>query len=1209
MLSGYWLRRISAEAAGKLIDQSRVRSRRKSEKPGENFLCLAERLESRFLLSAAPFVESINRSNPAGPTTSSTTVNYTITFSEPVTGVDPSDFALITDGVTATLPVVVIPKPPAVGQAASVYTLTINGISGSGSLGLNLVDDNSIRDAFGNALVQANGAISFATQQTFGAGNNPGSAAVADVNGDGKLDLVVPNFSSASNSGAVSVLLGNGNGTFQSLKTFASGIETTSVAVADLNGDGLPDLVASNATSNTPDGRGTVSVLLGNGNGTFQPQQIFTTDSNCWSVVVADVNGDGIPDLVTANNFNGDVSVLLGNGGGTFQPEQTFAAAGDGNSVAVSDVNGDGHLDLVIANRGANNVSVLLGNGNGTFQNQRTSATGRYPNSVAIADLNGDGQRDLVIANQGYNTVSMLLGNGNGTFQGQQTFATGRYPNSVAVSDLNGDGNLDLAVANGNSNNLSVLLGNGNGTFRAQQTFATGSGQLPSVRVSDLNGDTRPDLVVANSGSNTMSVLLAGTNGNFTGQVYTVIPASVGTPAGSVSAPDIIASGGATQTITIIYSDTAAFNASSVGPSNITVSGPSGGLNVSGAIANPMGDGNVLVATYTVAAPAGGWSTADNGAYTIGLGPSPVTDAVGDAVSSLSGGFSIHIQPARIGALDPSFGSGGIAAHDVGFSTTNGLAVQADGKSVMIGTIGSAPNESFGLTRYNADGSLDTTFGSNGVVTTSFGSTDDVPSAVSVLPGGQILVAGTATTYASGNPAGSQFALAEYNPDGSVDMSFGGGTGQLLLGFSSVPATLSNDIVNAMAIGRGGTIYLGGSSDASGRGFDFAIAALNPDGSLAGGFGTGGKLLVDFAGGDDSLNALAVQINGDIVAAGSATSPAGVTSVALLRLLPNGSLDARFGSKGKIVTSVRGVDEEASSMVIQPDGKIVIGGLSATGSDAAGTLTSDFLLIRYTSAGKLDRKFGHGPVISSFGQPAAVTGLVLQSNGQIIASGQTSPSLASFAPNQFEIALARYNTTGRLDTSFNQSGQNVISVSLSASPGLLHSSALLPLDSQSLKQKLDELSHKYGGVASGTGGDILEGLNSGTNTVEAAIITAGVDLAISVLSSLPASAHAGSKATATIQITEKGTQTAIATVTIQLELASDAQGTNASPPQNFSQRLNLRKGKGKNYHLKFLYPTDASGSYYLVATLNVGSLRQLNPADLSAASRTAVRIG
>jgi hypothetical protein len=239
-------------------------------------------------------------------------------------------------------------------------------------------------------------------------------------------------------------------------------VNPQSVAVGDFNGDGKQDLVVTDAATNG------VSVLLGNGDGSFQAAQGFAAGYSPDFVAVADVNGDGKPDLVVADaggyGHSGGVSVLLGNGDGTFQAPRTFGAGLHPISVAVADFNGDGKPDLAVANLGGG-VSVLLGNGDGTFQAAQNFAAGSAPESVAVGDFNGDGKSDLVVANNSSSNVSVLLGNGDGTFQAAQSFTTGSGPFSVAVGDFNGDGKLDLAVTNVGAG-VSVLLGNGDGTFQ-----------------------------------------------------------------------------------------------------------------------------------------------------------------------------------------------------------------------------------------------------------------------------------------------------------------------------------------------------------------------------------------------------------------------------------------------------------------------------------------------------------------------------------------------------------------------------------------------------------------------------------------------------------------------------------------------------------------------------------------------------------------------
>jgi hypothetical protein len=216
------------------------------------------------------------------------------------------------------------------------------------------------------------------------------------------------------------------------------------VAVADLNADGRLDLVTANFV-------GTVSVLLGNGDGTFGAKTDFATGFNAYSVAIADLNSDGRPDLVTANYGSNTVSVLLGNGDGTFGGKTDFGTGIGPVSVAVADINADGRSDLAVANHGGggtgSTVSVLLGNGDGTFGGKTDFGTGIGPLSVAIADFNADGRPDLAVANYySSQTVSVLRGNGDGTFGPSIDYAAGAYA-SVAVGDLNADGQPDLVAA------------------------------------------------------------------------------------------------------------------------------------------------------------------------------------------------------------------------------------------------------------------------------------------------------------------------------------------------------------------------------------------------------------------------------------------------------------------------------------------------------------------------------------------------------------------------------------------------------------------------------------------------------------------------------------------------------------------------------------------------------------------------------------------
>ncbi len=655
------------------------------------------------------------------------------------------------------------------------------------------------------------------------------------------------------------------------------------------------------------------------------------------------------------------------------------------------------------------------------------------------------------------------------------------------------------------------------------------------------------------------------------------------------------------------YSDVE-FTANFAGP--VTVTAVFSGIDVGGTTT----DVHVL---HNGAAIADGDVNGYGDVSTVAPGPLAVTVAVGDTIDFVVGfgtngsynsdstSLAANITtgtagPAKsIGALDPTFGNNGLASHDVGFTSTTGVA--ADGtQSVLVGPTGASPGQAFGVTRYNADGSLDATFGTAGVTTTPFAGLDAVPSAVAVLASGDILVGGTAATFApDGTVAGSQFAVAEYTASGVLDPTFGvGGTMTMQFG-----AALSNDVLRALAVGPGGLIYLGGSSDVAGKGnADLAVARLTPAGALDATFNSTGTVTVDVAGGDDVVNSLAVQSNGEVVAAGSATV-SGTAEVALARFLTTGGLDKRFGTKGITTAKVGGVYDAAQSVAVQPKGQIVVGGLTASGSGDA--LTSDFLVQRYTSAGRLDRSFATGgTAVTSFGQPAAVTQLALQGDGSITASGRTSATLGG----TLDVAIARYTTRGVLDTSFAGTGKVVIDLSV----GVVASPALRAAISSDLGAAFDAFtSSSQGVVAVTSGGEILSAGNSGANTVEAELVAAGINLVATLLSTLPASVLGGTKGTVTVSLTEGGTTRATGAITITLAFATDAAGTGATVVRTLPAKVNLGQGQSKSFRLAFAYPAGASsGNYFALATVTDGAglSTELNPDDNVAASPAPVTV-
>jgi Ca2+-binding RTX toxin-like protein len=341
----------------------------------------------------------------------------------------------------------------------------------------------------------------FAPYTTFAVGDFPLGVAAGDFNDDGKLDLVTAN----ADSDNVSVLLGNGDGSFNSQSTFAVGNDPRySVAIADFNADGKADLATANY------GSGDVSVLLGNGNGSFKAQQTFAAGSNPSSVVAGDFNRDGQVDLAVSysSTDNATLSVLLGKGNGSFSEQTPFAIAGGSIYITTADFNNDGNTDLVMANPWSNNVSVLLGDGRGGFAEQIPFATGAFCRAVTVGDFNGDGNADLAAANADSNNFSLLLGDGRGSFAEKIDFAVSDTNEvaSIQAQDLNGDGFLDLALS-GWAGNAMVFLGDGTGDFSNEITLPIASGSS-SLAIADVNADGKPDLVTSNRNTDNVSVLL-----------------------------------------------------------------------------------------------------------------------------------------------------------------------------------------------------------------------------------------------------------------------------------------------------------------------------------------------------------------------------------------------------------------------------------------------------------------------------------------------------------------------------------------------------------------------------------------------------------------------------------------------------------------------------------------------------------------------------
>jgi uncharacterized delta-60 repeat protein len=369
------------------------------------------------------------------------------------------------------------------------------------------------------------------------------------------------------------------------------------------------------------------------------------------------------------------------------------------------------------------------------------------------------------------------------------------------------------------------------------------------------------------------------------------------------------------------------------------------------------------------------------------------------------------------GTLDTSFGTAGKVTTDFAGSGDGAaaVAVQPDGKIVVAGAATINGGADFALARYTSSGALDTTFGRGGKVTTDFGGIYEGATSVAVQRDGKIVVAG-------GSVVGlfNEFALARYNINGTLDSSFGTG-GKVLTAFRCTTASIcGNGAISAqaysVAVQPDGRIVAAGQANIDG-GYDFALARYNSNGALDAGFGRGGEVTTDFGLLTQGFSfaqgsSLAIQPDGKLVLAGQALIN-GSYDFALARYNSNGTLDTSFSTGGRVTTSFGGPNNAAFSVAVQRDGKLVAAGITTLSKGG------DFALARYNSNGSLDTSFGAGGKVTTdiAGPSDLVNSIAVQLDGKIVAAGRI------FINGDYHSALARYNSNGMLDTSFGRSGK------------------------------------------------------------------------------------------------------------------------------------------------------------------------------------------
>ena len=857
-------------------------------------------------------------------------------------------------------------------------------------------------DAAMSLVVQTDGKILLAGQSDNGTNND---FALTRFNIDGSLDT-----SFGGGDGIVTTPIGSGSDIAYSMTLQADGKillagqsnngTNNDFALTRYNSDGSLD-------NSFGGGDGIVTTALGSGTDRAYGVTVQTDGK----ILLAGLSHNGSNDDFALTRYNSDGTLDSGFGGGD---GIVTTAIGLGNDIAHSiSVQSDGKIILAgeSQNGAVKDFALVRYNSDGTLDTGFGKGSGIVTTNLGGSDIG----RGMSLQSDGKILVTGTSHNGT--------------DKDIALVRFNTDGSLDT--------NFDMQALNANPTF-----IEDGS---PVVLDTDVtifdaelsaadNFDGATLTLVRNTGANSEDIFSAtGTLSALTqGSSLVVGGTTIGTVTTN-SAGTLVLTFNSNATNTLVNSamqQIAYSNSSDAPPANVQIDwrfddGNSGTQGSGGAL---QAVGNITVDI-----------TAVNDAPTFGFGDGIVTtdfgsgDDAGYTVSVLADGKLLvagqHYNGSDFdfaltryntdGTLDTSFSSDGILTTIIGAGNDKGrsLTVQADGKILVAGISHNGSNNDFALARYNADGTLDTSFDGDGILTTDFGADNDKGYSVTVQTDGKVLVAGE-----SFNGSNRDFAVVRYNADGTLDTSFAD-DGKLNTAIGS-----SDDFGHSIAVQADGKILVAGYSD-TGSSFEFTVVRYNADGMLDTSFSGDGVLTTDIGSISDISRSMTLQTDGKIVVAGESYNGSN-WDFAMVRYNADGTLDTSFESDGKLTTAIGSGDDQIFSVTMQDDGKILASGYSHNGSN------NDFVLARYNTDGTLDASFdGDGILTTAIGSGDEIGhSVTVQADGKIVVAGDT------FNGFDKDFAVVRYNVDGTLDTTFDTG-------LLGANPAFVEDSAAVVLDS------------------------------------------------------------------------------------------------------------------------------------------------------------------